>query len=1201
MSLDKAERHGRGAEERVLNSTRRKDDEGRRPMDTFGFHSQIPWTEEETQHVKELLEYLTVQLKEQEGSVNQLPVEETKLLMTTIQKFLMQEELDRNDPLLGKISYYFHDVQCVDLHKVSSILIQNKQAGDSLEGKKVILLLGNPSSGKTTTLLSLAGTTFKEAVVDGFVHLEPTQFLDAAVAGYSTSCGRESVTKNLQTATVKIQDEEYIVCDTPAFGDYESIEEEIAQKYGLVNAISKAQSIRPIFVLSQECLGNRMNGLPQVFDMIMKHFHLRSMTNDVIPFQYVFTRFDERHRTRLWKMFKYYKDSNPPYDGDEPELFLKIVNDMVEKSKPEANVVAPVTDIPRYLLKKVTENPTLECEPRESMKASGENESLALLHVQFKLTLYGVLMFLASQDYEAAVERVQHLKDLSTVLETAETYYELAVKACERYTIVLWESFHDRIEQQDYMSALAHVNQSMQLSTALPQVEESVQLDHSLFWKALVDNEMKRMAKGRELTTSDCVLQMRDAAKLSPEMNAEIAGGIRRIRGILQKELAKEEGMTDIVPHFRLLLLLAIGFREGAKIASEMLDRLESRIMDRIKDQEFQKATDDLLVIGPLALRHPDQFKFTVYAVKTYKHNLEQAMDKNVFETAGETLYYLARLKLEYPEAGMFCSRGLDKLWKKFEYAIKQREYATAICIIKHLGKVAQISKVAFERSRLGIEVIRDRLFKSIESKNYGMAQVLMQQLTKLEKVLPREAPIDIDDSIPLRQLKKKKDRRRRTPSPAKRMEDTRKLTESPDRQLHAYQSKKLTDSPERHQPPGYRSKRDEYYEDEVGESKYRTRRSSDRGHDDQYREGRDDRGHRRRYHGKERSSRQEAYEGRDDAEGEVVDERERRGHRRSRRKEKGYHRDDYEGRDDVEDEHDAMSELTMSIVAPTKFRSYDPDKFVYENDQPPPPVSKIAVSHRKGSRGDDRRDSPQKRQSRRHHHYEEPLDEEMPPPPVSKIALPSMRDYYDEERRDSPMKRSTKKHSPRHKSRYDNSPEKRRSRGYDRTRDYDDDDDSRDYHERKSRPSKSPQKSKRVPVYDDEPPVTSRYEATKRKSSRPSATRETRERYEKESPSPRKSRIPNHGSDGDSLPFDEFRGYSNGSRSLPALKDEDASVEKKHHRKSKHRSDSRSRSSRSSQSSFYTGPPIEETSMYRRERLRRVDVDNASRTSWDI
>ena len=50
--------------------------------------------------------------------------------------------------------------------------------------------------------------------------------------------------------------------------DFDSIEEEIAHKHGLLEAISKAQSIRPVFVLSQECLGNRMNGLPEVFELI---------------------------------------------------------------------------------------------------------------------------------------------------------------------------------------------------------------------------------------------------------------------------------------------------------------------------------------------------------------------------------------------------------------------------------------------------------------------------------------------------------------------------------------------------------------------------------------------------------------------------------------------------------------------------------------------------------------------------------------------------------------------------------------------------------------------------------------------------------------------------------------------------------------------------------------------------------------------
>ena len=41
-----------------------------------------------------------------------------------------------------------------------------KVVGDALEDQKVILLMGNQSSGKTTTLHCLAGTSFKEVVVE---------------------------------------------------------------------------------------------------------------------------------------------------------------------------------------------------------------------------------------------------------------------------------------------------------------------------------------------------------------------------------------------------------------------------------------------------------------------------------------------------------------------------------------------------------------------------------------------------------------------------------------------------------------------------------------------------------------------------------------------------------------------------------------------------------------------------------------------------------------------------------------------------------------------------------------------------------------------------------------------------------------------------------------------------------------------------
>jgi energy-coupling factor transporter ATP-binding protein EcfA2 len=726
---------GHGQEKR--GAPQSKDDRrSNKIIDTFGHHSRVPWTEKETEHVKELMEYLTEQLKEHEGT-NVLPKEESYQLLTTLQKFLRQEDIDRNDPLLSKIAYYFNDVKCVDLDKVGQYLKINQKVGDALEHQDVVLLLGNASSGKTTTLHCLAGTTFKEVVVDGFVHLQPTQFLDATVAGYETSCSRTSVTKCLQMTNVKMMDEDFVVCDTPRFGKFDSVEEEISFRHGFIEAISRARKIRPVFVLSQECLGNRMSELPKVFEMMISYFEQDALEEfESLPFQYVFTRFDDRHRTRLCKMLKFYHESASVYEGEKQALFEKVIEDMIQKTTPEANLVCPISDIPRYLLRSLVEDAGLCCEPAHTLN-SGLSQAWDLLHVQLKLTLYSLMMFLATHEFEAAVERVRHLSEIAASLPTARTYLDLGLKACERYAIVLWESYNDRMEHNDYISALVHISQSIDLSVALPQLDEYIRLSYDMFWQQFVTME----SKTDQALSPEVVKLLRDIAQLCPEIHTEILRGIRGMRGIVIKELQKANSFTSSVPHIRLLLALRAGFPEASNASKELLSRVDGRILNQANEKNFRGATDDLVAIGRLFQEFPNKTRFCVQAIKVYKHNMDQSIDKQLYDQASDTMVYMTQLHKDYPFTEAIVARGLEKLWKQFGSAIKQREYATAVCVIKHTSKLAEFSDTAFERTRLGIEVIRDRLFKSIESKNYGMAQVLMQQLTRLEKALPKVSP----------------------------------------------------------------------------------------------------------------------------------------------------------------------------------------------------------------------------------------------------------------------------------------------------------------------------------------------------------------------------------------------------------------------------------------------------------------------------
>ena len=80
--------------------------------------------------------------------------------------------------LIANIYRLLQTIRPVDLVKLLGLLVPSQDAGDLMQDKDVVLLIGSTGSGKTTTIHYLAGTMFEEIVTsDGFDHFEPVQIV----------------------------------------------------------------------------------------------------------------------------------------------------------------------------------------------------------------------------------------------------------------------------------------------------------------------------------------------------------------------------------------------------------------------------------------------------------------------------------------------------------------------------------------------------------------------------------------------------------------------------------------------------------------------------------------------------------------------------------------------------------------------------------------------------------------------------------------------------------------------------------------------------------------------------------------------------------------------------------------------------------------------------------------------------------------
>jgi GTPase SAR1 family protein len=335
--------------------------------------------------------------------------------------------------LLTLVARLWHSVHVVDWDRLIDLLEKNRLAGDAMEGQDILLLVGSAGCGKTKTLHYLAGTIFEEVEVDGFLHMQPQSVADDPIlAAYTTSSGRETVTRSLQTAQIEYRGQTLVLCDTPSLVDAEGPEEDIAHGLGIARALQKARSARPILVISRDGMGvrGRFNAFSETLSSIA------SLMNgpeggqvDFRPFQFVFTKYDaERHKYAISKLFQAVW-KQPHAEPGRESMVRTCVDYFIRDTTLTAKIVAPLAQEPARLLEALLDEsrgPFME-DPATSFHPFSTTESLEKLDVQLQITLGELTQALVRSDYSSALYRLKQLKQIANLLPEAGEYAKLGV------------------------------------------------------------------------------------------------------------------------------------------------------------------------------------------------------------------------------------------------------------------------------------------------------------------------------------------------------------------------------------------------------------------------------------------------------------------------------------------------------------------------------------------------------------------------------------------------------------------------------------------------------------------------------------------------------------------------------------------------------------------------------------------------------
>jgi len=195
-------------------------------------------------------------------------------------------------------SKFLQLIRPVNLDKLIALMAKYQGNTTKFSGKEVVALCGPTGVGKSTLIHILHGATFQEETLFGALrsHLKPVytdadKALDVTLSKVVTNPFGESETIEINATEISYGNMKLFVLDTPGMGDSNGCELDIVNGLNISSALRACASVRLVLVLSDLCLGDRMNSDTTIMkdcsrtamDMVVSSEH-------VTHFSYVFTK-----------------------------------------------------------------------------------------------------------------------------------------------------------------------------------------------------------------------------------------------------------------------------------------------------------------------------------------------------------------------------------------------------------------------------------------------------------------------------------------------------------------------------------------------------------------------------------------------------------------------------------------------------------------------------------------------------------------------------------------------------------------------------------------------------------------------------------------------------------------------------------------------------------------------------------------------
>ena len=555
--------------------------------------------------VKEL-EQLDLQIQKQE-----IISEEIKGYLQEIHRCIISENYRK---ISHNLTYILKSIRPLNIREIVKFLAKAEEAGKLIGDKKIILLIGETGTGKSTTVLFLGGCKMhkiKYEIENGkfLKHVGPVgPITNKSLIGIVTSPLTKSETKYIKPVFIDLsevigpqENSMIILCDAPGYGDTSGPEVEIANGVGVTEALKNCKSVKLLALSSFKSLGDRAQGIRKLAYMLVNMVNgiekrLKSIT-------YAFTKYpkDENINALLTSINTEVK-KDPNLNKDK--AFMKVFKDMLDKTREKTLKIDPINGNRKEVYDKLKSTKGIKF-PGEVFQFPLNEKTQAIVQNQIQKDISNIRNSLKYQDNELILYSLNNIKTLKDILKKSfvrDAYNSATKLICENlanYRTEIITKFNRALNSQDglrdediddYKVAIDHIEKAQVFQS---YIEE--ELSSSAFLKENIRQELKRIKsslKDQQLSSPSIKVYLDNILLISnslPEFKAQYESDLKDFSDLIESFIPK---MVDFIKSNDIN-----SFSEDAIKLYNCLPNFKAHLMVKVKVEETYKQAIRTLLI----------------------------------------------------------------------------------------------------------------------------------------------------------------------------------------------------------------------------------------------------------------------------------------------------------------------------------------------------------------------------------------------------------------------------------------------------------------------------------------------------------------------------------------------------------------------------------------------------------------------------